>query len=133
MKRLAVILFAAATLAALPAAAADPSGDYRGSFEENGRPVPVLLRLDAGKKPGEAAGRIRIQEPWACGFDLQFSGTSGDAVIYSFKGAGAGRCMPYSQGFARIRPSGLGIDIQLLRKDNTGGPTAFLSPMTQSN
>lgn len=133
MTRLAVILFAAATLAAVPAAAADPSGDYRGSFDESGRPVPVLLRLEAGAKPGETAGRIRIQEPWACGFDLQFSGTSGDAVVYSFRGAGAGRCAPYSQGFARIRPSGLGIDVQLLRKDSSAGPKLFLAPMTQGN
>src|SRR3546814_9830861 len=80
--------------------------------------LPVLLQIDAGRAIGDAAGSIRFQEPWACGFDLQVAGVQGEVATYSFTRAGAGRCTPYTQGYARVQPNGLGIDVQLLKKDN---------------
>ncbi|MFC3675458.1 hypothetical protein [Ferrovibrio xuzhouensis] len=128
------LLALALTSALSAAAAAQPAGEYRGSFDDTGgRPVPVLLHIDAGRAIGDAAGSIRFQEPWACGFDLQVAGVQGEVATYSFTRAGAGRCTPYTQGYARIQPDGLGIDVQLLKKDNSAGPRIFLSPVTRGN
>src|SRR3546814_20840324 len=99
----------ALVLASALSAAAQPAGEYRGSFDDTGgRPVPVLLQIDAGRAIGDAAGSLRFQEPWACGFDLQVAGVQGAVAPYSFTRAGAGRCTPSTPGYAPFPPNGLG-------------------------
>lgn len=120
MTRFAVTLLAAGLLAAIPAAASEPPpGQYQGDFSAEGsvRPVRVTLQLQARKAPADPAGSIRFNEPWVCGFGLQLSSSDAGASIYSFTGAGAGRCVALESGFMRAR---LARDV----KDNTAAADA---------
>lgn len=121
-------LFAATLLAAAPALAQPYNGEYRGSMEDRGRPLVVILSLDAVKAPGDAAGRIRFQEPWVCGFELEYSGIRDKAAVYSFKGSGAGACRPYTQGYARVQSDGANLQLELVGADRGASQKIQLQP-----
>lgn len=120
--------FAATLLAAAPALAQPAGGEYRGSLEDRGRPVVVILSLEAAKAPGDAGGRIRFQEPWVCGFELEYSGIRDKAAIYSFKGSGAGACRPYTQGYARVQNDGADLQLELVGADRGASQKIKLQP-----
>ncbi|WP_374301611.1 hypothetical protein [Ferrovibrio sp.] len=133
MTSTAFTFFAAALLAAAPAlvqpALAQPyNGEYRGSLEDRGRPVVVILSLETAKAPGDAGGRIRFQEPWVCGFELEYSGIREKAAVYSFKGSGAGACRPYTQGYARVQSDGANLQLELVGADRGASQKIQLQP-----
>jgi hypothetical protein len=120
--------FAATLLAAAPVLAQPAGGEYRGSLEDRGRPVVVILSLEAAKAPGDAGGRIRFQEPWVCGFELEYSGIRDKAAVYSFKGSGAGACRPYTQGYARVQNDGADLQLELVGADRGASQKIRLQP-----
>lgn len=120
--------FAATLLAAAPVLAQPAGGEYRGSLEDRGRPVVVILSLEAAKAPGDAGGRIRFQEPWVCGFELEYSGIRDKAAVYSFKGSGAGACRPYTQGYARLQNDGADLQLELVGADRGASQKIRLQP-----
>ncbi|MFN4275883.1 MAG: hypothetical protein ACK4FJ_06250 [Ferrovibrio sp.] len=120
--------FAATLLAAAPVLAQPAGGEYRGSLEDRGRPVVVILSLEAAKAPGDAGGRIRFQEPWVCGFELEYSGIRDKAAIYSFRGSGAGACRPYTQGYARVQNDGADLQLELVGADRGASQKIRLQP-----
>lgn len=124
----AATLLAAAPVLAQPAQIQPVGGEYRGSMEDRGRPVVVILSLEAAKAPGDAGGRIRFQEPWVCGFELEYSGIRDKAAIYSFKGSGAGACRPYTQGYARVQNDGADLQLELVGADRGGSQKIRLQP-----
>lgn len=133
MKSTLLTFFAATLLATVPAvvspALAQPAGgEYRGSLEDRGRPVVVILSLEAAKAPGDAGGRIRFQEPWVCGFELEYSGIRDKAAIYSFRGSGAGACRPYTQGYARVQSEGADLQLELVGADRGASQKIKLQP-----
>ncbi|MFN4164604.1 MAG: hypothetical protein ACK4GK_08515 [Ferrovibrio sp.] len=124
----AATLLAATPVLAQPAQIQPAGGEYRGSLEDRGRPVVVILSLEAAKAPGDAGGRIRFQEPWVCGFELEYSGIRDKAAIYSFKGSGAGACRPYTQGYARVQSDGADLQLELVGADRGASQKIRLQP-----
>lgn len=83
-------------------------------MEDRGRPVLVILQLADGVRLGGPAGRIRFQEPWACGFDLEYAGNRGKEGIYIFHGAGAGACRSFAQSYARLGMADGSIGLEIV-------------------
>lgn len=132
MASTAFVLILSGLLAATPAAlAAPPAGEYRGLHEDRGRPLPVILLLEGSGRIGDPAGRIRFEEPWSCGFELQYSGDQGAVGIYSFRGAGAGPCRPLTQGYARLQPGGDGLQLELVGADRGVSAKIRLNPVAK--
>jgi len=133
MIRRALPLAAAGLLAlAMAAVAADPpAGRYDGRFDDDGRPVPVILRLKPVRAPGDDAGAIRFEEPWVCGFGLEFSDLRDGVSTYSMKGPGAGACTSLTRGYARIQSGDDGLRLELFRNDHSLRQTAVLQPATR--
>lgn len=106
--------FAAALLAATPASADSPAaGEFLGTLNDRGRPVQVVLLLEPGPMRGGPGGSIRFHEPWMCGFELEYSGGQPGRDLYSFRGDGAGRCGPYTQGLARVSQQAGGFFLEV--------------------
>lgn len=107
--RLAVVgLMLAIGFVVAPAAQAQalPHGIYRGSFYEDGRPMSVMVTIGKPGKDGSATFSIRLEAPWRCGFDLQYAGTQGQAIVYFITSPGEGPCAPLTEGSLRLIPSG---------------------------
>ncbi|MGE5476995.1 MAG: hypothetical protein ACM3Q1_10100 [Bacteroidales bacterium] len=103
------VLVAGLLLAAVPAVAADvKSGTYDGALMDVARPVRVELVVDAGK-----GGSIKFGEPWACGLGLSYAGPRESVQVYSFTGAGAGRCASLSLGYAELKPASGKLEVEL--------------------
>ena len=128
MSRIVFPLIIAALMASAVPAIADDL--YRGAFNDKSRPIPVALTLQTAKYPGDPAGLIRFGEPWACGFQLEFSGTNGQTSIYSFKGAGAGTCASLSMGYLQSQPGEGDLQIELFDYKNVSRQKVSLSPVT---
>ncbi|WP_460418695.1 hypothetical protein [Pseudomonas sp. microsymbiont 2] len=125
MKHLATALVGALALASL---APSWAGEYEGSFKDNGVDVPVTLNIDPAARLGKAAGTIRFEGAWACGFDLQLTGTDGQARSYALKKSGAGRCGPLTLGHLQSQASASGLQIQLFTQGNTLAQRVTLAP-----
>ncbi|MFD2232857.1 hypothetical protein [Phaeospirillum tilakii] len=82
------------------------------------RLVPVILTLSRSPVDlGATSGEIRFEEPWLCGFPLQFSGRDGTISTFSFKGAGAGKCSILTMGYLKMQPvEGDRVEVALFGK-----------------
>lgn len=109
----AVILLAAPR----PAAAGIEAGDYRGRFTARGQAVPALLLLTPVRQVGDHGGRLRLAGAWACGFELQYAGATGQLSNYNLTGAGSGNCKPLAHGSMRVHPTGRGVQIEIFAAD----------------
>lgn len=118
------LIVAALMVSAVPAVADDA---YRGAIAGKDRPIPVTLTIKPHSYPGDAAGNIRFGEPWACGLDLEFSGTSGKAETYSFKGAGAGACAVFNLGYMQTVAGSGNLQIEMFDKKKTRSEAATLN------
>lgn len=126
MKHLAATLAGAVALATLASAwAAD---QYQGIIKDNGRPVPVLLNIDATAGLGDRAGKVRFNGEWKCGFDLEFNGADGPLSTYSLEGSGPGRCGSLTLGYLQAQRGSDGLQVQLYTQANKLAYTLTLAP-----
>ncbi|MDH0300995.1 MULTISPECIES: hypothetical protein [unclassified Pseudomonas] len=127
MRHLATALVGALALASL---APTWAGEYEGTFKDNGVDVPVTLNIDPAARLGKAAGKIRFEGGWACGFDLQLTGADEATHSYSYalKGGGAGRCGPLTLGHLQSQSSKDDLQIQLFTQGNTLAYRVTLAP-----
>lgn len=116
MRTTMTALVSALALFGLTAAQADEQ--YDGILQDNERNVPVALTLDPSVQLGTAAGRIRFNGDWRCGFTLEYAGKEGPADSYSLQGAGAGRCTSLTSGYLHVLPGTGGVQVQILDKLN---------------
>lgn len=114
-QQLASVLVGALALTSLASAWAV---EYRGTLKDDGRDIPVVLDIDPAAGLGDRAGKVRFNGNWKCGFDLEYSGASGQVDSYGLEGAGPGLCGPLAQGYLQSSQGGGGLQLQLFTQRN---------------
>ncbi|MGX1185151.1 hypothetical protein AB7M29_002830 [Pseudomonas sp. F-14 TE3623] len=97
MRHITSIFAGAMLLASILPASADEK--FAGTISDGNDDIPVALTITATKQPGSAAGQIRFEDQWKCGFALQFSKNRDKVDVYSLQGAGSGRCIALASGY----------------------------------
>lgn len=144
-------MFAAALLAASPAALAQqlppPNGRYEGRIAlKDGNILAVTLGLGT-KYDGKPGSDLRFDEPWACALELRppnttavttSNATGGSAtetvVTYAFTGYAAGRCTALMPGgYMRVKPAEQGgsYSVDLVRGGATQYSVTLRAPATR--
>lgn len=102
MRRTASIFGSVMLLAVILPANADEK--FTGTVSDGNNDIPVALTIATTHQPGSAAGQIRFEDQWKCGFALQFSKTRDKVDVYSLQGAGSGRCIALASGYLHRGP-----------------------------
>lgn len=123
--RLALCAAALGAMPMVPAVAQDGGsvvGDWAGTLDWNGRPVPVRLKVDA-VPVGQPAGQIRFMQPHTCTNPVSVRGPSGGGTMLNLNATTAGPfCAANFNGSLTLKAASGGLDGNLARQ---GGGTTF--------
>lgn len=128
-------LMLALVLTPMAASAADLSaikGEWLGTLDRRGRPVPVMLKINPAAA-GAPAGELEFGEPDGCRNPITFNGGTGDNFTFTLEPSNGGRCEAYSLGRMSLTVMADGdLSLAVTQADHKPGPAATLSLATKA-